>query len=80
MPIYRALNQDFFGAWSSEMAYVLGFFAADGSMVKNTRGAHFIEFTITDRIVLEQLRKVTGSTHRIAERKKKGRHWFWISV
>ena len=52
------------------MAYVLGFFAADGSMLKNKRGAHFIEFTITDRIVLEQIQRVTNSTHRIARRER----------
>ena len=69
--MHRALNQDFFAEWSPEMAYVLGFFAADGSMLKNARGAHFIEFTITDRMVLEQIQKVTGSTHRIAERRRK---------
>lgn len=54
------------------MAYVLGFFAADGSMLKNNRGAHFIEFTITDRIVLEQIQRATNSTHRIAERERGG--------
>lgn len=54
------------------MAYVLGFFAADGSMIRNKRGAHFIEFTITDRIVLEQIQRVTNSTHRIAERERGG--------
>lgn len=50
------------------MAYVLGFFAADGSMLCNNRGAHFIEFTITDRIVLEYIQRVTNSTHKISER------------
>ncbi|MSU74262.1 hypothetical protein EXS57_00595 [Candidatus Kaiserbacteria bacterium] len=71
MPIHRELNHSFFKEWSPEMAYVLGFFAADGSMLKNNRGAHFIEFTITDRSVLEQIQQVTNSTHRIAERKSK---------
>lgn len=70
--MHRDLNHDFFKKWSPEMAYVLGFFAADGSMLLNKRGAHFIEFTITDRIVLEQIQRVTGSTHRIAERERGG--------
>lgn len=43
------------------MAYVLGFFAADGSMTKNKRGAHFIEFTSTDRDVLVKIRRVINS-------------------
>ncbi|MDP2665225.1 MAG: LAGLIDADG family homing endonuclease [bacterium] len=54
------------------MAYVLGFFAADGSMLKNSRGAHFIEFTITDREVLEYIQLVTESTHTIAKRERGG--------
>ena len=69
MPISRTLNQDFFKVWSPDMAYVLGFFAADGSMVRNNRGAHFIEFNITDRIVLEHIQRVTGSNHALTERK-----------
>ena len=70
--MHRNLNQDFFKKWSPEMAYVLGFFAADGSMLRNGRGAHFIEFTIIDRVVLEHIQYVTGSTHRIAERERGG--------
>lgn len=70
--MHRELNHSFFKKWSPEMAYVLGFFAADGSMLRNGRGAHFIEFTITDRIVLEHIQRVTGSTHRIAERERGG--------
>ncbi len=72
--MHRELNHNFFKKWSPEMAYVLGFFAADGSMIKNKRGAHFIEFTITDRSVLEQIQQVTNSTHRIAERRQRARH------
>jgi len=71
----RSLNQDFFKEWSPEMAYVLGFFAADGSMLRNKRGAHFIEFTITDLIVLKMIQKVTSSTHKIQERKRRSSAW-----
>lgn len=72
MPQVRALNQDFFKTWSPDMAYVLGFFAADGSMLKNSRGAHFIEFTVVDREMLEFIQKVTGSNHVIAARERGG--------
>lgn len=65
----RELNQHFFKEWSPEMAYVLGFFAADGSMISNVRGGKYIEFTNTDRSILEQIQNVTHSPHRIAERK-----------
>ena len=73
MPIVKTLDYDFFKAWSSDMAYVLGYFAADGSMLKNNRGAHFIEFTSIDRILLEQVQKVTGSNHKLKERSEGSR-------
>ena len=52
------------------MAYVLGFFAADGSMLKNKRGGHFIEFTSTDQIILKLIQTTIGSTHRIQRRNR----------
>lgn len=73
--MHRELNHDFFKKWSPEMAYVLGFFAADGSMLRNNRGAHFIEFTITDRIVLKIIQQAVGSTHKIQERNRKKGVW-----
>ncbi|HRH55724.1 MAG TPA: LAGLIDADG family homing endonuclease [Candidatus Paceibacterota bacterium] len=72
MPILRTLKQDFFARWSEEMAYVLGFFAADGSMLKNSRGSCFIEFTITDRVVIDYIRSVAGSDHAISIRERGG--------
>ena len=72
MPISRTLDQNFFKTWTHNMAYTLGFFAADGSMLANKRGAHFIEFTITDRTVLEYIQKITHSSHRISERERGG--------
>ncbi len=50
------------------MAYVLGFFAADGNMIRTKRGGHFISFHITDKIVLQQIRRAMGSNHKIATR------------
>ncbi len=73
--MHRELNHDFFKKWSSEMAYVLGFFAADGSMLCNNRGAHFIEFTITDRVILEAIRNAVGSTHKITRRERNKGVW-----
>ena len=72
MPIYKAKNEDFFKKWSSEMAYVLGFFCADGSMTKNKRGAHFIEFYIKDLDLLKKIRKSLKSNHKIKTRKRSG--------
>ncbi|PIP28260.1 MAG: hypothetical protein COX29_02045 [Candidatus Moranbacteria bacterium CG23_combo_of_CG06-09_8_20_14_all_35_22] len=70
MPIHKTKNENFFKKWSPEMAYVLGFFAADGCMIKNNRGAYFIEFQITDKDILLKIKKLLGSNHKITERKK----------
>ena len=70
MPISKTINKDFFKVWSPEMAYVLGFFTADGNMIRNKRGAHFIEFQITDKNLLYLIRKLMGSNHKITERKR----------
>ena len=66
MTLTRAVNHDFFKKWNSDMAYVLGFFAADGCMIKNKRGAHFIEFHITDKNLLFAIRAAMRSNHKIA--------------
>ena len=52
------------------MAYVLGFFAADGNMIRNKRGAHFISFKITDLCILEAMQKAMGSNHSIGTSNK----------
>ena len=69
MPIQKTKNENFFKQWSPEMAYVLGFFTADGCMIKNKRGGHFIEFYIADRNILIKIRKILNSNHKISVRK-----------
>ncbi len=49
------------------MAYVLGFFAADGNMLKNKRGAHFIEFQSIDKEIINKIRKVLKTNLMIGE-------------
>ena len=36
------INVDFFKTWSSQMAYVLGYFCADGCMFVNSGGSKYI--------------------------------------
>ena len=64
----HTLNQSFFSTWTPEMAYVLGFFAADGSMLLNSRGGCFIEFTGADKNILVLIQKTIGSNHRLSKR------------
>jgi hypothetical protein len=70
MPIFKTKSENFFKNWTPEMAYVLGFFTADGNMIKNKRGAYFIEFQITDRDLLEDIKRVLGSNHKISTRRR----------
>jgi len=57
------------------MAYVLRFFTADGCMIKNKRGAHFIEFQITDGGLLGKIKKLFESNLKITERKSDSNDW-----
>jgi len=70
MPIFKTKNEDFFKKWAPEMAYVLGFFTADGNMIRNRRGAHFIEFQITDKDLLEDIKNAFKSNHKISIRER----------
>ncbi|MEI6191192.1 MAG: LAGLIDADG family homing endonuclease [bacterium] len=72
MPIYKKVNKDFFKKWTSEMAYVLGFFAADGYITVNKRGASFWSIQITDKDLLYKIRDCIESEHKISERVGKG--------
>jgi hypothetical protein len=66
MPIHKQKNEHFFKEWTPQMAYILGFFAADGCMFRSRRGGYFIEFQITDRELLEAMRQALDSNHHIA--------------
>ena len=54
------------------MAYVLGFFMADGSLDVNPRGSQYFNFHIRDKKLLESIREVMNSEHKIATRKVVG--------
>jgi hypothetical protein len=68
MPIYKKVNKSFFKKWSYDMAYVLGFFAADGYITNNKRGASFWSIEITDKDLLYSIRQVIDSDHAISTR------------
>ncbi|MBI5077816.1 MAG: hypothetical protein HZB11_00390 [Candidatus Yonathbacteria bacterium] len=50
------------------MAYVLGFFAADGYITVNKRGGQFWCIQITDKKLLKQIRNAIQSEHKISTR------------
>lgn len=75
MAISRKVNKEFFKVWSPEMAYTLGFFAADGYMWVSGRGACFFGFQINDKKLLYAIRDALGSNHVIAKRVRKNPKW-----
>ena len=54
------------------MAYILGFFAADGYITVNKRGGQFWCVQITDEELLLKIKMAIGSGHKISVRKGKG--------
>lgn len=57
------------------MAYVLGFFAADGGMIHNERGAYYLEFNSTDKSLISSTRSLLGSSHAISKRVRRKDRW-----
>ncbi|MFA5877400.1 MAG: LAGLIDADG family homing endonuclease, partial [Candidatus Paceibacterota bacterium] len=68
MPVYKKVDKNFFKKWSAEMAYVLGFFAADGYITLNKRGANFWCIQITDKALLQSIKKAVQAEHKISVR------------
>ncbi len=54
------------------MAYILGFFYADGYITVNKRGGHYWSIHITDKDLLYSMRKIVQSEHTISMRKGSG--------
>ena len=62
------------------MAYVLGFFAADGNIVKTNRDTHFLSFYSSDQNLIENIRTIMKSEHKISKRNYKGGECFRLQI
>jgi intein-encoded DNA endonuclease-like protein len=71
VPIYKKVNKNFFKKWTPEMAYVLGFFSADGYITVNRRGGQFWCIQIGDKLLLEEIKKTVQAGHKIGIRQGK---------
>jgi hypothetical protein len=63
------VNVDFFRAWTPEMAYILGFVAADGCIRQRSTTSGSLEITLSarDRDLLVAIRDVMGIRRRISD-------------
>jgi len=68
------VNIDFFKTWSKEMAYILGFFAADGGMFINSGGSRYLQFTSTDYEILEKIKNLLLAKQKISLKKKSSKN------
>ena len=55
------INSNFFKAWSSEMAYVLGFITADGNLQQIKQGYH-LHIACDDYDIIEKIKKTLQSS------------------
>src|SRR6185436_16513312 len=70
MPISKKVNKNFFKKWTPDMAYILGFFAADGTMTVNKNGGNYWVIEIQDKGLIENIREIIKSEHKIGMRLK----------
>tara|TARA_B100000745_G_scaffold274714_1_gene203793 strand:+ start:10060 stop:10779 length:720 start_codon:yes stop_codon:yes gene_type:complete len=81
MGIKYLIDEQYFESWSPEMAYILGFLYADGSLenAPKLRGK-YVRATSTDLEVIKHIKKSLRSEHRIiiipSFRKRKERYLF----
>lgn len=57
------------------MAYVLGYFAADGTMYKNKHGSSYIGFTSTDQELIATVKRLMKVSNKIEVYKAKMTNW-----
>jgi len=64
------VNESYFDNWNNDMAYVLGYFSADGCLTKNSkRQNYFIEFVSTDFDLIVKVKESLDAKQKISERK-----------
>ncbi len=68
--------ETFFDIWNPKMAYILGYFASDGTMYKNKRSSHYVAFTSTDKELITLVKSITKISNKIEVYRAKGeKNW-----
>lgn len=60
-------KKNFFSRWSEGMAYVLGYFCANGCLYRSPQGYYTVVFSSADTEILRQIQTVMGSDHKLHE-------------
>ncbi len=68
----KRLVESFFDNWNPCMAYILGYFAADGWLSKNKRGSHYLGFTSADDELILIVKKLMKVSNKISAYQPKG--------
>jgi len=69
----KSINQDFFKTWTPQMAYVLGFIFADGTIedVRKSSRTCYTQLSNNDKSLLIDIKNVLSSNHIIYKRKSR---------
>ena len=78
MNIRYKVNSNFFKEWSEEMAYIFGYWYADGNMNRCSGGYRF-SITSNDLEHLLKIRKLLSSNHKLRDRKDDNSYTLRIS-
>lgn len=67
------VNMEFFSKWSPELAYIVGFFLADGDITNPSRSKRYaVRISSTDSDIIEKIVKVSGYTGKISKSRQDG--------
>jgi len=65
-PNYTNVNNEFFKEWSPELAYIVGFFIADGHISNHSKESrYYIKMRCVDKDVLEKIVFVSGYKNKV---------------
>ncbi len=67
--------ETFFDTWTPNMAYVLGYFAADGHMFQNKNGSSYIAFTSTDKELIISVKEILKVLNKIEIKNNFTKNW-----
>lgn len=70
MKTNKKLDIDFFKTWSDDMAYILGFWFADGC-IYTINNRHCFQIASSDLEILEKIKKIMKSEYAISRKKDK---------